>query len=331
MTKNRVNKGISIKAEKKISIITPCFNEEETILECISAVKDVMEKCLPEYNYEHIFCDNNSTDGTVEKLKSIALYDNRIKIIVNSRNFGPFRSMYNGLKRSSGDAVITFLPVDMQDPPQLIPKFVRYWESGTEIVCGARETRAEGYFMRISRKIFYKALNTLSDFEVPQSVGEFQLIDRKVANAVLEYKDPYPILRTMIASVGYSRVIVPYHWKERRKGKSRLRISNLFDQAMVGLSSFSSAPLRLCIWLGLIIGIICFFYSLFVLFAALFEIATAPSGVFTLLVAVFFLFAVQFILFGVMGEYILQIHRHVRGGPVVFEKEVYNFDCEVNE
>ena len=315
----------SMKNDKLISIVTPCFNEEDSIENCVIKVREMFNAELPEYDYEHIFCDNCSTDSTVGILKNLAAEDSRIKVIVNSRNFGPFRSMFNGLKRSSGDAVIPFLPVDLQDPPHLIPEFVRHWESGVDIVAGARETRAERLTMRLARKLFYKGLRFFSDFESPESVGEFQLIDRKVASAVLTYNDTYPFVRTMIASVGFKRLIIPYHWAEREHGNSKLSIRNLIDQSFVGLFSFSTIPLRAAIWLGLMMAILSFFYSIYVLITAVFGLAEAPSGIFTLLVGFFFLFSVLFLFIGILGEYVLQIHRQVRGGSVVFETELINF------
>ncbi|MEZ8100520.1 glycosyltransferase family 2 protein [Vibrio bivalvicida] len=310
-------------AKKKISIVTPCFNEEELIVECVLRIRKLFEEELDDY--EHIFSDNASTDSTVQKLKDLAREDSRIKVIVNSRNFGPFRSMYNGLSRSSGDAVLTFLPVDLQDPPELIPEFVQLWQSGYEIVAGARKTREESWLMEKTRAIFYKMVQSFSDFDVPEKVGEFQLIDRKVANAVLQYDDKYPFLRGMIASVGFKRVIVPYHWKRREKGKSRLSLFNLLDQALNGFFSFSSLPLRLSIIIGMGISLSCFLYGLFVLFLALSGSVDAPKGVTTLIVGLFFLFGIQLTYFGILGEYVVTIHRQVRGGEVVIEREVVNF------
>ena len=309
-----------------ISIITPCFNEEESILRCVETVRTIFHNKLPDYNYEHIFSDNNSDDKTVEILKSLALNDKKIKIIVNSRNFGPFRSMFNGLKRSSGDAVVTFLPVDLQDPPALIPQFVELWRNGYDIVAGVRKTRAEFFIFRILRSLFYKILNNLSDFEIPEKVGEFQLIDRRVANAVLSYQDKYPFVRAIIAATGYRRTMVSYHWKKREHGKSRLSLFNLLDQAMTGIFSFSTIPLRISTLLGLMISLICLLYSFYTTMVALLGWSNPQEGIFTLITGLFFLFGIQLVFFGIMGEYLIQIHRQVRGGEIVFEREVINFD-----
>ena len=308
-----------------ISIVTPCYNEEASVESCVQAVRQVFEQELADCDYEHVFSDNCSSDRTVDILKALAAEDRRIKIVVNSRNFGPFRSMFNALRRTSGDAVITFLPVDLQDPPTLIPEFVKLWRSGYEIVAGARKTRAEPFLLRNARAVFYWILNRISDFEVPEKVGEFQLIDRRVVDAVLTYKDKYPFVRSLIASVGYRRVIVPYHWEKRQRGRSRLSLFNLVDQAMTGIFSFSTLPLRISILIGLAVAGSCFLYGLAVIVIALMGWSSAPPGVFTLIVGLFFLFGVQLTFFGIMGEYLMQIHRQVRGGEVVFERETVNF------
>ena len=311
---------------KKITVVTPCYNEEASIETCVMTVRKLFANELCDYEFEHILCDNASTDGTVDILRRLAKDDTSLKVIVNSRNFGPFRSMYNGLMRASGDAVIPFLPVDLQDPPELIPEFVKHWEHGIDVVAGSRETRAEGKIMRAARAIFYRLMNRFSDFNLEHGVGEFQLIDRKVVDAVLSYNDKYPFVRAMIASTGFKRLVVPYHWRPREHGKSRLSILNLIDQALVGLSAFSTAPLRVCIWLGLVVGTLSLLYAISVFFLAVLGLSSAPSGTHSLLVGLFFMFALQFSFFGVLGEYILQIHRQTRGGPVVFEREAINFE-----
>ena len=314
--------------KKIISIVTPCLNEEKSLVTCYETVRRIFAEQLPQYEYEHIFSDNGSSDQTPKMLRELAKRDSRVKVILNSRNFGPFRSMFNGLRHSRGDAVVTFLPVDLQDPPTLIPEFVELWESGYEIVAGARAARAESWLMRSVRSIFYKIVNRLADFEVPEKVGEFQLIDRKVADAVLEYRDLYPFLRGLIASVGFKRVIVPYRWEKRQIGKSRLSVFSLFDQAMNGFFSFSSLPMRIGTIFGGIMSILCTAYAVSVTIAYVFGYVNAPPGTITIIVSVFFLSGIQLLFIGILGEYILTIHRQVRGGPMVVERETINITNE---
>lgn len=309
---------------KKVSVVMPCYNEEDGLRDCFSTVNEIFARELPDYDCEFIFCDNGSTDTTPEILRELAAGDFRVKVILNARNFGPFRSMFNGLRHSSGDAVITFLPIDLQDPPQLIPEFVRLWQSGYEIVAGARATREESLPMRKARSLFYRLANKLSDFEIPEKVGEFQLIDRKVADAVLQYRDQYPFLRGMIASVGFRRIIVPYNWKRREHGRSRLNIFMLIDQAINGILAFTTAPLRACTIIGGVISLLCITYATVVGIAALFGAVRAPDGIITLIVSLFMLSGIQLIFTGVLGEYVIATFRQVRGGSVVVERETLN-------
>ena len=310
--------------KKTISVISPCYNEEDSLLNCYDAVRSVFEASLKDYNYEHIFSDNGSTDGTPMLLRDLAGRDDRVKVILNSRNFGPFRSMFNALRHAGGDAVITFLPIDLQDPPDLIPEFVHLWESGYEIVAGARVTREEAWLLKTSRSLFYHIVNRLADFEIPEKVGEFQLIDRKVADAVLQYRDYYPFLRGMIASVGFRRVVVPYNWKKRERGRSRLPLLMLADQAANGIFSFTSVPMRICSALGFVISLASIVYSVAVTIAALFDLTSAPPGIITLIVALFFMSGLQLLFLGVLGEYVTSIHRQAKGGPMVVERETLN-------
>lgn len=309
---------------KLISIVSPCLNEEQNLQECYETVRDIFATHLPGYDYEHVFADNASSDSTPELLRELAARDPRVKVILNARNFGPFRSMFNGLRHTSGDAVITFLPIDLQDPPELIPEFVRLWESGYEIVAGARATREESWLMRNTRSLFYRIANQLADFEIPEKVGEFQLIDRKVANAVLQYRDLYPFLRGMIASVGFRRIIVPYNWRKRERGKSRLNLMMLADQAINGIFSFTSAPMRACTLLGIVISALCLVYAGGVAIAAAFGLVDAPRGTITLIVALFFLSGLQMLFVGMLGEYVTAIHRQMKGGLLVVEREIIN-------
>jgi glycosyltransferase involved in cell wall biosynthesis len=311
---------------KTISVISPCFNEEENVRACYETVKKIFCADLPDYRLEHIFADNASTDRTVEILREIAKKDQGVKVILNARNFGPFRSLFNGLKYATGDAVVVFLPVDLQDPPELIPHFVSLWESGVSIVAGARENREESLTLRVCRSIFYRVVNHLSDFEIPKNVGEFQLIDRKVWEAVVQNHDHYPYIRGIIASCGFDRVIVPYTWRARRHGISKNNIVRLIDQALNGIFSFTNAPMRLCTFVGFGLSAVCIIYALIAFLSVFFAPHLAPRGTMTIIVALFFLSGVQLAFIGMLGEYVTSIHSQVRRGPIVIERERLNVD-----
>ncbi len=311
---------------KTISISSPCFNEEDNVELCYKTVKDLFDGPLKGYRREHIFADNASTDGTVDILRQIAAKDPAVKVVVNARNFGVFRSTFNGLKYATGDAVIVMLPVDLQDPPDMIPEFVSLWEQGYEVIAGARTDRNEGFWMTRARRWFYEIVNRLSDFEIPQNVGEFQLLDQKVMNALLMHGDQYPYIRGMISSLGFKRIIVPYVWKTRTHGKPKHNLPMLMDQAMNGIFSFTRAPMRACTIAGAVISIFSIAFSILSVIAHFISPDVAPRGITTIIASLFFLSGVQLLFIGVLGEYVTSIHNQVRGGPMVIERERINID-----
>ncbi len=312
---------------KKISVITPCFNEEAGVVDCVNEVQKIFEKSLPNYELEHIFCDNCSTDRTVKILKQIAKLDNRIKIIINSRNFGILKNTYNGVLSATGDAAILFMPVDLQDPPELISEFVKQWENGYEIVYGIRNKREEGFLIRTIRKAYYQLLSYCTYVDYPPDVGDYQLVDRVVLNAMKRIDDAQPFMRLMTFDCGFRSFGIPYTWRARKKGVSRNSLIHMFDQGMNGIISFSNLPLRLALFFGMILSGLSLFYALYVAFmVTLGQISTVGRGVPTVIVALFFFSGVQLLFMGVLGEYILAIYNQVRRRPLVIEKERVNFD-----
>jgi glycosyltransferase involved in cell wall biosynthesis len=307
-----------------ISVITPVFNEEENVAACVAAVQQVFAE-LPEYEFEHVFCDNASTDGTVKLLKEIAVQDPRVKLIVNARNFGPFCSTFNALLAAQGDAVLVMLAADLQDPPEVIPQFLKHWESGYEVAYGIRANREEGLVMRTVRKLYYRLVSYCAGIHIPLDVGEFQLIDRAVVEALRKCDDYYPYIRGMIASCGFRSVGVPYTWRTRRRGFSKNRLYHLVDQGLNGLISFTNIPMRLCLFLGFGLAILSFTVATVnVILNLIFYRQFAPPGVPTLIVSIFFFTGVQLFFFGVLGEYISAIHFQVRKRPLVVERERIN-------
>jgi glycosyltransferase involved in cell wall biosynthesis len=313
---------------KTISVVSPCYNEKENVRDCYESVKAIFSTQLVGYRLEHIFADNASTDGTVDILREIAAADPSVKVILNARNFGPFRSLFNGLRYATGDAILVFMPVDLQDPPDMIPEFVRYWESGIEVVAGARINRRENIVLRLSRTVFYGLVNTLSDLDIPKDVGEFQLIDRKVWDAVMARNDHYPYIRGIIASVGFKRLIVPYTWRPREQGASKNNLHHLLDQALNGIFSTTNAPMRFCVYAGFILAALCTLYAIMAVIYAIFNPNVAPRGTMTIIVALFLLSGVQLFFIGILGEYVTSIHAQVRRGPIVVERERLNIPNE---
>lgn len=312
--------------KKVISIVTPCFNEEAGIRGCYEAIREVFEKHLPDYELEHIFCDNGSTDRTVEILRDLARENSSIKIIINSRNFGILRNTYNGVINTTGDAIILFMPVDLQDPPELIPEFIKLWETGYEIVYGIRAQRQEAFLMRTARKLYYRLLSKLSSVDYPPDVGDFQLIDRKVLETLKRYDVVQPFMRMMTFECGFKSVGLPYKWRARQQGKSQNNIGQLIDQGLLGIVSHSSIPLRMAVFLGLLIALLSFAYVVIVVLMRLILGGYAPEGTFTIVASIFFFGGVQLLFIGLLGEYIAVIFNQVRKQPLVVERERINFD-----
>jgi len=311
---------------KTISVITPCFNEEANVRDCYESVRSIFDRELRRYRREHIFCDNASTDGTLGILRELASLDSDIKVIVNARNFGPLRSTYNGVMAASGDAVVLFLPADLQDPPELVPEFVNRWEEGYEIVYGIRASREEGWLMRTVRNLYYRGLTRFSQLDVPPGVGDFQLADRRIIEAMRSLNDCYPFMRMMTFECGGKAIGVPYRWRARRHGASKNRLAALVDQGMNGIVSFTGTPLRLGLYAGFTIATVSICYAAinFVIGVIYYRQFTQP-GIMTLITALFFFSGVQLFFMGLLGEYILAIYGQVRAKPVVFERLRINF------
>jgi glycosyltransferase involved in cell wall biosynthesis len=313
---------------KRISVVTPCFNEQDNIAECAEAVRRVFARDLPGYDFEHIFCDNASNDGTPDALRALAARDPRVRVILNARNFGPFRSAFNGILSTTGDAVLLMLAADLQDPPDLLPQFVKLWEQGNEVVCGVRQVREEGWLMRTVRRAYYWAVSKFADIKIPRNAAEFQLVDRKVIDALRRCDDYYPYIRGLVANCGFRWVAVDYTWRPRRRGFSKNRLYHLIDQGLNGLISFSNMPMRLCMLVGFLLSAASIIYAAFTVGFHLLHSGSAPAGIPTLIAALFLFSGVQMFFFGVLGEYISAIHFQVRRRPLVIERERINFGVE---
>jgi glycosyltransferase involved in cell wall biosynthesis len=312
---------------KLISIVTPCYNECDNIDECYQAVKRVFESELPNCDFEHVLCDNASTDGTPEVLRALAARDKRVKVILNARNFGPFCSTFNGLLSTSGDAVVVLLAADLQDPPELIVEFVKRWQQGYQVVYGIRKEREEGFIMRRVRRLYYWVVSKFADIQIPPNVGEFQLVDRVIIESLRQFDDYYPYIRGMIANCGFRATGVEYTWKARKRGFSKNRLYHLVDQGLNGLISFTKIPMRLCLLSGFTLASLSILYAVYSLAVHLLKHGKlAQPGIATLIVAIFFFSGVQLFFFGVLGEYISAVHAQVRKRPLVIEKERINFE-----
>ncbi|MET4262496.1 glycosyltransferase involved in cell wall biosynthesis [Bradyrhizobium sp. S3.12.5] len=310
---------------KTISVVTPCYNEEASIIECVDTVQEIFRRHLPNYGLEHIFCDNCSIDRTVEILKTIADQNPSVKIIVNSRDFGILKNTYNGVLAANGDAIVLFLPVDLQDPPDLIPEMVRLWEHGSEIVYGVRARREENFLVRLTRKAYYRVLSRVTYVNYPPDAGDFQLVDRRVLEAMKRIEDAQPFMRMMTFDCGFRSVGIKYTWRARKHGKSRNRFSHMLEQGLNGIISFSGIPVRLALFAGMLIAAASVLYAVLVILLTLTGNIRSFPGVPTIIAALFFFGGMQLLFLGLIGEYILAIFNQVRRRPLVIERERINF------
>ncbi len=305
-----------------ISVVTPCFNEEDNVREVYEKVKE--QFLMFDYRYEHIFIDNASTDRTVLFLKQIAANDPNVKIIVNSRNFGHIRSPYYGLLQAKGDAVIS-LVADLQDPPELISTFIKHWEQGSKIVIGVKPSSEESSIMFAIRRMGYYWINRVSDVGLINNFTGFGLYDKQVIEVLHAYDDPYPYFRGMIADVGFDITEVPYHQPHRKKGHSKNNFYTLYDVGMLGITSYSKIPLRLAAMGGFFLSALSLLMSLIFFIAKLCFWNTFNAGMAPVLIGLFFFSSVQLFFIGLLGEYIASINTRIMKRPLIVEKERVNF------
>ncbi len=312
-------------APKLISIVTPCYNEEENVIELYEQVKAVINSQLDHYIYEHIFIDNASTDKTVDLLKNIARTDKNVKIIVNSRNFGHIRSPVYGMLQADGDVVISLVS-DLQDPPKMITEFIRAYEDGNNIVLGIKTSSYENSLMYKVRNLYYGLLYKVSDVEIFRNYTGFGLYDKKSMKALRQMPDAYPFFRGMIAEIGYKVKKIPYNQPVRHKGITKNNFYTLYDIGILGLINNSKVLLRLSIFTSLILGFSSIVVGFYYFIMKLLYWDTLSIGVAPILIGGSLMFSVLLFFIGVLGEYIGQIYTQNLNRPLVFESERINFD-----
>ena len=285
-----------------------------------------METELADYDYEHIFCDNFSTDGTLDKLRVLAADDHRIKVVANSRNVGPFRNIANGLRHVSGDLVVPMIPADVQDPPAVVAEMVRALGDSIDVVYGIRRNRRESLLMRLARRGYYSMLSATGGTTPPPHAGEFLLARRDVIRAITSVGGSYPYIRGLIAQTNPRFTTVSYDWAVRQAGKSRNSIPDLVDQALNGLISTARTPVRVALLLGIICAAAGIAIGLVNVVLFLFGGTDAQPGIPTILVATFLFGGTQLFFLGLIGEYVLSIHGEVRPAPPMYERERINLE-----
>lgn len=307
-----------------ISIVTSCLNEAGNVSELHQRIKAQFESQI-DYEFEHIFVDNGSTDTTVEEIKRLTALDPRVKLIVNARNFGHIRSPLHGMYQAKGDAIIA-MASDLQDPPELIGLFLQHWRSGFLVVVGVKPSSRETWAMAAARRLYYKVLGRISDLELIPNFTGFGLYDRSVVNLIRDLRDPYPYFRGLIAELGIRYATVEFEQARRVRGITKNNFYTLYDLAMLGVTSHSKMPLRLATMAGFALSSLSLLVSLGYLIAKLiwwdqFALGTAP-----LIIGLFFFGAVQLLFIGILGEYVAAIHTQIVRRPLVVEKERVNLE-----
>ncbi|MDD3040493.1 glycosyltransferase family 2 protein [Bacteroides sp.] len=309
---------------KKISILIPCYNEEENIVPMSEAVVQIVEKELSQYDYELVFAENCSTDKTRDLIRLVCKKNPKVKAIFNARNFGQFNSPYHAMCQLDGDCIISMC-CDFQDPVEMIPKFVAEWEKGYKIVSGIKTSSKENGFIYFLRSCYYKAMKKMSDVEMIEQFTGFGLYDRDFVEILKELDDPIPFLRGIVAEFGYKRKELEYEQQERKAGKTHNNWYSLYDAAMLSITSYTKMGLRLATFFGFGCAGVSFLIGLYYLIVKVLNWSSFAIGVAPIVIGFFFVGSVQLVFIGLLGEYIMNINTRVMNRPLVIEEERVNF------
>jgi glycosyltransferase involved in cell wall biosynthesis len=308
---------------KKISIITPVYNEEQNIETIITATQNVLES-LTHLDYEHIFIDNNSKDRTKDILRDFAKENKKIKVIFNTKNFGYIRSSYYGVLQGTGDAII-LMSADMQDPPELIREFIKQWESGKNIILGQKINSTENFIIKSVRKIYYRIIQKISENELTKDTLGYGLYAKSIIDATRTINDPYPYFRGIVTEVDDNIHLIPYIQPKRKFGKTKFSFLSMYDIAITGIVKHSKVPIRFMSIVGFLSSMLSILIAFGYLVYKLLSWDSFIGGVAPTLIGIYTLASFQLFFMGLMGEYILSIHTNTRKIPLVFEKERLNF------
>lgn len=313
--------------KKTISVMIPCYNEEENARPIYEAVRDELIKSCPNYNYEILFIDNKSQDRTRQILREICKEDKHVKAIFNAKNFGQFNSPVYAMMQTSGDCTITMC-ADFQDPVELIPEFVAAWEEGYKIVIGKKTRSKEGKVMYFLRGCYYKLIRKMSNVEMIEQFTGFGLYDKSFMEVLRNLKDPTPFIRGIVAELGPERKEIEYIQPQRRAGKTHNNFYTLYDAAMLSFTSYTKVGMRIATFAGFAIALISFLVAIGYLIAKLCAWDSFSAGYAPTVISVFFMGGVQLAFMGFMGEYIMAMNTRVMNRPLVVEEERLNFEAE---
>lgn len=315
---------------KKISVLVPCYNEKENVVPISQAITKEIENNLPQYDYELIFIDNCSTDGTRDLLRGICAENCKVKAILNARNFGQFNSPFHGMCQTTGDCTITMC-CDFQDPVEMIPKFVKEWENGYKIVSAIKSSSKENGFIYFLRTIYYKMIRKMSDVEMIEHFTGFGLYDKSFIELLKKLDDPIPFIRGIVAEFGYKRKEIEYEQPQRKAGRTHNNWYSLYDAAMLSITSYTKVGLRLATFGGFISSFLCLGIALIYFVFKLCNWNSFQPGIAPIIIGVFLMGSIQLFFIGLLGEYIMNINTRVMHRPLVVEEERINFSEDIVE
>ena len=310
---------------KKISVLIPCYNEEENVVPMSQAVVEQLTTRLPQYDYELIFIDNDSSDNTRPLLREICKRNPKVKAIFNAKNFGQFNSPYYGMLQTTGDCTLAMC-CDFQDPVEMIPKIVAEWEKGAMIVSCIKTESEENKLMRFFRTCYYKLIRKMSSVDQIEHFTGFGLYDKSFIEVLRNLNDPTPFIRGIVAELGYKRVDLPYTQAKRRAGQTHNNFFTLFDAAMLSFTSYTKVGLHLLTVLGFILSFLSIVAALVYLLLKLIYWDDFSAGQAPMIIGLFFLNAMELLFIGFVGEYVMSINTRVMNRPLVIEEERINFE-----
>lgn len=312
---------------KKICIMIPCYNEIENVELMSESVVNILQETLSQYDYELIFIDNCSTDGTREVLEKICAKNKKIKAILNVTNFGQFNSPFYGMCQTTGDCTISMC-FDFQDPVELIPRFVEEWEKGHKIVSGIKTSSKESGFVYFLRTCYYKIIKNMSSVKMIEHFTGFGLYDKTFIALLKELDDPIPFIRGIVAEygAGFNMIEVEYEQARRRAGKTHNNFYSLYDAAMLSFTSYTKVGLRLATLIGFVIGILSFVVAVVYFVLKLLYWDRFAAGYVPMTIGIFLLGYIQLFFIGFLGEYVLNINTRVINRPIVVEEKRINYE-----
>ncbi len=310
---------------KKISILIPCYNEEENVVQMSNEVVKILDEKLSDYDYELVFIDNNSSDSTRQLLRQICASNVRIKAIFNAKNFGQFNSPYYGICQTTGDCTIVIC-CDFQDPLEMIPVFVSEWEKGYKIVTGIKSSSKENRLVRLFRTMYYRMIKKMSNIEQIEHFTGFGLYDKSFVKVLRELKDPTPFLRGIVAELGFKRKDIEYEQQKRRAGKTHNNFYTLYDAAMLSFTSYTKSGLRVATFIGFIMSFVSLLIAVVYFIMKILYWDTFVAGMAPILIGVFLMGSLQLFFIGFIGEYVMNMNTRIMNRPLVIEEERINFE-----